>query len=207
MNYNDNFNYGTRNISARKQIEPYLQSDENVIWCDSPSRGLPITEKGAVGIFSVFWLGFAVFWTVTATAAAGPFGLFGVPFLIIGIYLVYETFFGFDKRLKKTAYAITDRRVLIVSVTRKGESCKTYMLDSIGDISIRTVKGNIGTITLGNDHPYTVDRSRYYSGGRYRSYRGMYGSCDCAFYMINDVQRVYKILTEQISFASDRNRK
>ncbi|QQL44216.1 hypothetical protein [Sulfuriroseicoccus oceanibius] len=44
--------------------------------------------------FALFWTGFSVFWVIGASAVGGFFGLFGLPFVAIGIGMLYAVAAG-----------------------------------------------------------------------------------------------------------------
>ena len=54
-----------------------------------------------------------MFWTVSASFMAGWFGLFGIPFILVGLGMLYANARArLDRR--RTFYVVTDRRALIV---------------------------------------------------------------------------------------------
>lgn len=119
----------------------YLLPNEHIIWEDKYHKG-----GGAVSIanlytfiFSIFWLGFAVFWTIGATLAGGLFGLFGIPFILIGLVLLKSRFSS-----KKCQYAITDMRVMSFD----GKKFNADMLNNVVNISVSQGSNNIGNVTF-----------------------------------------------------------
>jgi len=48
--------------------------------------------------FALFWTGFSVFWVIGASAVGGIFGLFGLPFVAIGIGMLYAVAAGIMNR-------------------------------------------------------------------------------------------------------------
>ncbi len=74
------------------------------------------------------WAGFAIFWNATVWMAPfgngggdGPglfFKLWGLPFLIVGLYLIVGRFFHDAYLRKRLVYAITDRRVMTLRGAR-----------------------------------------------------------------------------------------
>jgi putative intracellular protease/amidase len=67
--------------------------------------------------FALLWAGFSVFWEVSVFEIGAPwfFKVFGVPFVVIGLYIAVGRFFAEAALRSRTAYCLTDRRALIVS--------------------------------------------------------------------------------------------
>ena len=60
--------------------------------------------------FGLLFAGFAVFWTVAATALAGPFGLLGLPFVGVGAFLLY---FAAAMVVNRTTVLVEDGRIAV----------------------------------------------------------------------------------------------
>lgn len=95
-----------------------LQDRERIAWKGRPGGGRPLALRLFEFLFSIVWLGFAIFWTVTASANGGLFGLFGVPFIVIGVWALSRPLRE-NLRARRVYYAITDRRILIVTAGRR----------------------------------------------------------------------------------------
>src|SRR5215475_1038373 len=133
-------------IDARtaEKIQPYLLSGENIYWAGMPDPKVIFHSDDWSAIpFSLLWTGFFVFWegdalrlwhfTKSADHPDAFMVLWGIPFLIVGNYLVWGRFV-FDAWIKRrTYYAVTNRRVFIL---QEGWSTKTsaQFLDSIPNI-------------------------------------------------------------------------
>jgi hypothetical protein len=100
------------------EIELYLQRsvlarDEKIVWQGRPTPAASV-QMGWMELFvGLFFFGFSVFWTIGAFSAGGIFGIFGIPFMAIGGWMITKPF-RTKNRAKKSHYAITDRRVLII---------------------------------------------------------------------------------------------
>ncbi len=90
-------------------VTTYLLNGEVVLWegTGKPPKGVNMAQM----IFPIFWTGFSIFWTVMASMAGGFFGLFGVPFILIGIFLFKQMKGDTSEKI----YAITNKRLIIVS--------------------------------------------------------------------------------------------
>jgi hypothetical protein len=105
---------------AREQIQPVLNPGEVVLWSGRSDRSVLFTAADGYLIpFSLFFSGFSIFWIVVASASENaspdnPFPLFGLPFLIIGLYYLLGRFIVKSILKRMTAYAITNRRVIVL---------------------------------------------------------------------------------------------
>lgn len=97
--------------------------------------------------FSLLWGGFAVFWNanVWTTDAAPFFKVFGLPFLIVGLYVTVGRFF-IDMRLRKaTTYFVTNKRVLIA----RGSNLKSLDIKRLPSLELDERPDGSGTIRFG----------------------------------------------------------
>ncbi|MBE6634106.1 MAG: hypothetical protein E7620_07185 [Ruminococcaceae bacterium] len=181
-------------LSSR--VYPYLIDREEILWCGQPYVGVRYRPPFFQLIFMIFWFGFAVFWTVTATTVGGFFGLFGIPFLAIGGYTLYALTLGHRRKLKKTVYAVTDRRAIILSSTARGEECVDFLFSNLSGVSLQSVRGNSGTIYFRSQNVYTS----------YGHRRSAAPHVTASFEMIETVHEVYKLISEKIAEASHTDR-
>lgn len=178
-----------------QEISPFLRSGESLLWTGTPGK-IPSSQTSPfLLIFAIFWMGFAVFWTITATAIGAPFGLFGVFFIIIGGTLFYNIFFGKKNMLKTAVYAVTDSRAIIITHDRNGTNCTEYKFSSLSSVNLESVNGNTGTIRFMEEDLYV----RYHNGRRTTMHPDtVKRSAVSAFFMIDDVHRVYHLISEQL---------
>jgi len=100
----------------RQRFAPYLLPDEKVLWTGRPD---PAKHFGASDVllvpFSLLWGGFAIFWLVTALMEGAPvaYALFGLPFVALGLYLIFGRFIYKANRKRHTVYGLTEGRALV----------------------------------------------------------------------------------------------
>ena len=180
-----------------REITPFLRHDETVLWTGTPGK-IPSSQTPMfLPLFAIFWMGFAVFWTITATAIGGPFGLFGVFFIVFGGIFFHTAFFGKRNLLKTAVYAVTDRRAIIITHDRNGTNCTEYMFSSLSSVNLESVNGNTGTIRFAEEHLYVEYRSGL-NRRRTMNADTVKRSAVSAFFMIDDVHRVYHLISEQL---------
>jgi hypothetical protein len=137
---------------APQEITAALSRGERVLWVGEPRRGLVLRSADLFQIpFSLFWAGFAVFWesSVVTTNAPFFFKLWGIPFVLIGIYLVIGRFFVDAKQREGTVYALTNERVLIASGLFSRQ-LKSLDLRTLPEVSVSLNADGRGTIAFGS---------------------------------------------------------
>lgn len=191
----DDFSY-----NPERTVRPYLQEGEELLWVGQPYTTISYRPNPFGLLFSLFFFGFAIFWT-TMASQAGLFALFGLPFLCVGGYMLYMALVGNANRMKRTVYAVTDRRAMIVSETARGVSCRDFFFSRLSSINLVHVQGTVGTIRFVPDvNPYDYGYGYGY-GYRHRR-RGMpigemsEYDMNTSFLMIDNVQEVYRLISE-----------
>lgn len=135
-------------------LQRTLLPGERMLWKGKPCKGLIFRPIEAFLIpFRLLWGGFAVFWnfgvwSTDQNISALPFKLFGLPFIIAGLYITFGRFL-IDMRLRRRLqYAVTDRRVLIYK--RGGSSTsKSVDIKRLPSIELNQRSDGSGTIRFG----------------------------------------------------------
>lgn len=180
-----------------RELQPYLHGDEQVLWTGKPYTSRSYHISPFLAIFALFWCGFAIFWMITATSIGGAFGLFGIPFVCVGVYFLYSVFVGQKKTLESAVYAVTDRRAIILLHERTGVNMTEYIFANLSSVSLEDVQGSTGTIRFVQPIPYYD----HYGHGHYGRRRGAYDhrrELSTAFFMIDNVHEVHRMISEQI---------
>ena len=131
-------------------VRAQLESGEQLIWSGQPRQGLLLRPSDAFMIpFSLLWGGFAIFWEAAAILSGAPvfFWLFGVPFVLIGLYLIFGRFFTDARTRAATFYGLTNDRIIITS-GKHGKRVQSLSLSTLGDITLDERGDGSGTITF-----------------------------------------------------------
>ena len=115
-------------IDPTTELSDELESGEKLLWSGRPRQGIVFRSSDIFLIpFSLLWGGFAIFWEVAVLYATSRSGIntpqavkfvfprFGLPFVVIGFYMIFGRFFTDSAQRRKTVYGITDQRVIIRS--------------------------------------------------------------------------------------------
>lgn len=178
-------------------LQNELGKNEKLLWSGRPrSRRalwatLPIVLFGIPWtLFSLFWVGMAIGMPMMAPAGHGPpvavriiFPLFGLPFVLVGLGML-STPYWLGRRMKKTTYAVTTERVLILEPSWFGRALNVTSLGPEQlDALTKTVHPD-GSGDLQLTGPFI---GPYTNRGSYRAARAFYGIPD-----VNEVERIIR---------------
>jgi hypothetical protein len=116
---------------------------------------LAVPQDAVLIPFSVMWGGFTIFWEIGVLSSSGArdsviFPLWGVPFVLVGLYLMVGRFFARRWIRKRTLYAVTDQRVIAIAPSwPRGERTTSVWLGSSPPVEKRLARGT-GTVWVGS---------------------------------------------------------
>lgn len=134
------------------EIRKHLGPNEKILWAGQPKQGIMLRVSDIFLIpFGCLWGGFAFVWEYNVLMHMGPsfFALFGVPFVVIGAYLIVGRFFVEAVQRKQTYYGITTERIIIVSGIFQ-QKINTLALRSLSDVSLTESRNQTGSISFGD---------------------------------------------------------
>jgi hypothetical protein len=143
--------------------------NESVLWVGKPENVHSALPLFAIWVFAIPWTVFALFWEAMV---AGPLiffwlgwpvggkppgsmgmgmmavmALFGLPFILIGFGMLASPFYAM-RRLRRTGYVLTDKRLAILTDSRS-IGVKSYQLRQIHSVTRLEHANNTGTVTVG----------------------------------------------------------
>ena len=139
---------------------PYLSDGEVILWKGKPEKGHVFTPQDAFMIpFSILWCGFAIFWETTVITSGAPFffKLWGIPFVCVGLYMVFGRFLWTAYVRKNTAYVITTRRIIR---SRRGR-VDSMSARSMPPMHATVHKDGTGTIRFGENSYFRYRRNSF----------------------------------------------
>jgi hypothetical protein len=140
-----------------------LLKGERIIWSGRPGQGLVFTGRDWLLIpLSLLWCGFAIFWETTVVSTQTPvfMKLWGVPVVLIGVYLVAGRFLLDAWVRSGMQYAVTNKRILI---SRSGPFSKftAVSLEQLPDATLTEDADGRGTIRFGEQSLWTNRGGRF----------------------------------------------
>ncbi|MDC7997526.1 PH domain-containing protein [Gilvibacter sediminis] len=173
--------------NLQSELRSYLNPGEGLIWTGKPKQGVVFRSADVFMIpFTVLWCGFAIFWVIMASEA-GAFALFGIPFVLVGLFLVFGRFFVDARVRAKTVYGITQDRILIKSGVFS-TTLNSVSIKNISHLEYQEKSDRSGSILLGPRSPH----QRWSSGMSW--WPGMKTAPQLE--LIKDVRNVYNKITE-----------
>jgi hypothetical protein len=95
--------------------------------------------------------------TIALGTAPFPAGLFGIPFVLVGLYMIAGRFAVDAMSRARMVYAVTDRRVVILSGLFS-RNLRSLELLGLGETNSSEKADGSGTITFGAVNPFTALR-------------------------------------------------
>ena len=190
------------NYMIEEQFRNDLANGEYIIWAGQPAPKLFNSSDFFLVPFSFIWCGFTIFWEIMAFTAFrqvgnGPgiiFPIFGIPFVLVGLYLLLGRFFYRSLKNNRTYYALTNQRVMVLHALF-GKNLRSLSLNHIPALNKSVNSKGIGSITFG-DLPPVYSSMFENSGVRSYGNRYRYGNT-MGFYYIKDVDDVYRMINDQ----------
>lgn len=171
-----------------------LLKGERIVWWGQPAQGLLFTSNDWFMVpFSLMFLGFSVFWesmVMTATNSPTFMRLWGVPFILVGLYLFVGRFVVDAWARRGITYAVTDKRVLIQR-TAPFAKFTAMGFDQLPSVNLIGRGSGRGTIRFGQDQPAWSNRG----------YAGWSPAFDPTpqFIAIEDARRVFEHIQMQLA--------
>lgn len=160
-----------------------LMPNEKLIWSDTPQKGIMLKASDVFMIpFSLLWGGFAFFWEYSVLKNDAPIFmvLFGIPFVLVGLYIIIGRFFYDTKKREGSIYGLTETRAIIISGIL-GKKTTSLNLKSLPEIQVKARQDGTGTIVLGASNPMQFFQGSGWPGA---------SNSTPAFEGIQNVQRV-----------------
>jgi len=182
-------------------IESRLDPGEKLLWTGQPKQGVRLQPQDAFMIpFSLMWGGFAIVWEASvlgiglmhADKASDKgvtvfMSLWGIPFVLVGLYMIVGRFFYDSALRQKTFYAVTNRRVIVL----KGLwsfNLMSYDFYTLGTLNLSERSDGSGSILFGNPNPMSwIGTGGWPTTGRYTV---------PGFYLLPDVRSVFGIIRD-----------
>lgn len=174
---------------AHAALAMELQASERLLWSGMPQQGMRLRTGDIFMIpFSLLWGGFVFFWeyTVLNTGNAPVFMmLWGVPFVLVGIYLVIGRFIVDSYQRSCTYYAVTDQRALIVCGVFNRQ-VQGISLQNLNELKLTERVDGSGDIVFGPANPMY--------GWCSMSWPGMDKKIAPMFEFVENVRQVYDVI-------------
>jgi hypothetical protein len=155
-NQEDAMNPSDVQLSAQSE----LQGGESLLWSGPANPGRSAMSALPAALFGIPFAGFAFFWMSTAyhstrnlanrhnalPSGFSAFPLFGLPFLLIGLAMIFSPLFVYLKG-RSGVYAVTNRRVMLISGTST-RSVKSIIPNDIAEVDHRERPDGTGDVLI-----------------------------------------------------------
>jgi hypothetical protein len=137
--------------SAEDEVRAELDPGERFLWAGQPRQGWRFQVFDFFFVpFSLIWGGFAIAWEVAAFAMDAPifFKLWGIPFVLVGLYMMVGRFYFDARRRACTYYGLTDRSLLWITASGR-RTVRRHALTDLGPVSLEERSDGSGVLSFG----------------------------------------------------------
>ena len=175
-------------------ITPHLAPGEQLLWSGRPNRLVSWTDLPLV-LFGAMFFGFSVFWETMVVTTGAPLMMrvWGIPFILVGLYLMLGRVVQSAWSRRHTWYALTDQRAMIV--TGSGRNVRSLALSQVADFSVLARSDGSGSLVF--SPPLAVPRQQTGFGGLQFSTSSSWSERSSAafvFFSVPDVRAVEAML-------------
>lgn len=142
---------GHQDDTAFEALKEHSNNGQDLIWTGRPILGFRLRKADWVLFpFSVLWSGFAIGWeiTVLVTDAELLFKLWGIPFVLIGIYILIGRFFHDRWYRSRTFYGLTKDTLII----KRPKKVQSIFFSSLNKLDVQEGKNNRGSLNFTINH-------------------------------------------------------
>lgn len=185
-------------LNLAQTFQPDLYKGERVAWAGQPDPRFRFSSGDLFLVpFSLLWGGFALVWEAGVLGflgGKGPaptlFAIWGIPFVLFGQYIIWGRFLYKTYKNRRTFYALTNQRALIVTTTRS-RRVQTVFLNQLPTIGKTVRRDGSGMLEFGSSPNWTTAA---YANSGMDFFNGRSGPAAPAFYDIADVETVYQLV-------------
>jgi len=178
-------------VEKATEVDLLLLPGETLLWSDRPDPHRAFAPNDVWLIpFSLLVGGFAIYWEVGSLAhlqsGLDAFALWGIPFVLIGQFLIWGRYLYKRWDRHRIVYAVTSRRLLTV----RGTNFRSVFLGGLRAINQSTRSDGSGSLDFG---------SASFWGGMWANTGLDWFNLRAgvpAFYDIQDVRNVYRLIAE-----------
>ena len=157
-------------LEEQRLLQGELSSGEALLWAGKPNGRVIFHRSDLTMVpFSLLWGGFFIFWEAGVSGHGFMAGkhqdpsffmmLWGVPFVIIGQYLIWGRFLYAAWKKTRILYALTNER-LFVFVRPPQQKIISLYLRSVPGIEKELRADGIGTLKFGDTPPISAGRGK-----------------------------------------------
>lgn len=119
----------------KQALQKHIDKGKIILWAERPKQGVLFrSSDGCLIPFSLAWGGFAIFWETMVFVMDAPIfmALFGIPFVVTGLYLIVGRFFHDMYIRKQVIYGLTEKQIII----KRAETLRFVELSALTDIQL-----------------------------------------------------------------------
>jgi hypothetical protein len=141
-------------------FRPELAPGETIVWAGKANPRIILHQEDWLAVpFSLLWGGFALFWLLGASGIWDVSGhqhqfawfgvVFGAPFVLVGQYMIWGRFLFSQWLKRRTFYALTNRRAIVVRKTFLGPSAASASFNNLSMVDKLVRADGIGILCFG----------------------------------------------------------